>query len=457
MRAARVHHAARRRGGGVAAGGARAAAGDAGDRVSQMPYRPRRLRTGCRAFRQGLRETGYVEGDNVAIEYRWAEGQCDRLPALAADLVRRQVAVIAAAGGTAPAFAAKAATATIPIVFCRCDDPVKLGLVASLARPGGNVTGVNFFARELAAKRLELLRELVPGARLRARHAGQSEQCQRTLRDTLERATAARASWTAAPSPAMPSTSEEIDAAFATLVQRAAGRPVHRRSTHSSSAGVHSSHLAARHAVPAIYESRDYADAGGLMSYGTSMPDAYRQPASTAVAFSRATSPPTCRSAADQVRAGHQPQDRQGARPRRAANAARPRRRGDRVSNCHLVAARSLIDLAASRLALRAPALRAATALTRPNRSAQRLPCGRHAVPTGQTVGPHDVVTDHCVERGDHLAHHRHDRDLRQFAGGLEAIVESLERRIPIAWRSSPPCRAPGGRARDRPRCSAFP
>src|SRR6195256_6719256 len=103
------------------------------------------------------------------------------------------------------------------------------------------------------------------------------------------------------------------------------------------------------------------------------------------------------------------------------------------MSNCHLVAARSLIDLAASRLALRAPALRAATALTRPNRSAQWLPCGRHAGPTGQTVGPNDVVTDHCVERGDHLAHHRHDRDLWQFAGSLETIVERLERGIPIA------------------------
>src|ERR1700704_2857934 len=103
------------------------------------------------------------------------------------------------------------------------------------------------------------------------------------------------------------------------------------------------------------------------------------------------------------------------------------------MSNCHLVAARSLIDWAASRLALRAPALRAATALTQPNRSAQWLPCGRHAVPTGQTVGPNDVVTDHCVERGDHLAHHRHDRDLRQFASGLQTIVEGFERRIPIA------------------------
>ena len=117
-----------------------------------------------RAFRQGLKDTGYVEGENVAIEYRWAENQFDRLPALAAELVRRQVAVIAASGGTAAALAAKAATTTIPIVFVSRRRPGQAGLVASLARPGGNLTGINFFASELAAKRLELLRELVPGA-----------------------------------------------------------------------------------------------------------------------------------------------------------------------------------------------------------------------------------------------------------------------------------------------------
>src|SRR5262249_15175665 len=134
----------------------------------------------------------------------------------------------------------------------------------------------------------------------------------------------------------------------------------------------------------------------------------------------------------NEIRDGHQPQDCKGTRPRPATNPARPRRRGDRVSNCHLVAATSLIDLAASRLALRAPALRAATALRRPNRSAQRLPCGRYTVPPRMTIRTKNIATNHCVERGYHLTHHRHDRYLRLLSGGLEAVMERLEPRIPI-------------------------
>ena len=169
------------------------------------------------AFRQGLGETGYVEGQNVAIEYRWAEGQIDRLPELAADLVRRQVAVIATPGSQLAALAAKAATTTIPIVFGVAEDPVKLGLVASLARPGGNATGINFFTAELGAKRLELLRELVPGA---ARVAvlvnpADATRAESTLRDVEAAARAIGLQIQVLNA----STSREIDAAFATLVR----------------------------------------------------------------------------------------------------------------------------------------------------------------------------------------------------------------------------------------------
>ena len=170
-----------------------------------------------RAFRQGLKETGYVEGENVAIEYRWAENQLDRLPALAAELVRRRVAVIVTIGGPLSAFAAKAATTTIPIVFTVSDDPVRLGLVASLARPGGNLTGINFFTAELAAKRLELLRELVPAATRVAVlvNPANTANTETTLRDVEPAARAIGLQIQVLNA----NTSREIDAAFATLVR----------------------------------------------------------------------------------------------------------------------------------------------------------------------------------------------------------------------------------------------
>ena len=228
-----------------------------------------------RGFRQGLKDTGFVEGENVAVEYRWAENQSDRLSELAADLIRRRVAVIAAPGSPLAALAAKAATTMIPIVFAVNDDPVRLGLVASLARPGGNLTGINFFNNELTAKRLELLRELVPAATRMAVLLNPAEAAiaASNLRDVETAAHAMRLQIQVLNA----STSREIDAAFMSIARE---RPdalfvspfvffVNRR--------MQLTHLASRHAVPAAYPVRDYAEAGGLMSYGTNVTDAFRQ------------------------------------------------------------------------------------------------------------------------------------------------------------------------------------
>lgn len=237
------------------------------------PTSPDAIANRVRAFHRGLKENGYVEAENVEIIYRWAEGQDDRLPALATELVRRQVAVIAATN-TPSAPVAKSATSTIPIVFAVADDPVKLGLVASLARPGGNLTGINFFNSELATKRLQLLHSLVPAA---TRVAVLVNPARPTGETTVrEIAVAARAMGLQVHI-LNANTSRELDAAFATFER---GRPdalfvgndglfTRRR--------VQLVNLASRYGIPAIFHSREIAEVGGLMSYGTDIADAFRQ------------------------------------------------------------------------------------------------------------------------------------------------------------------------------------
>jgi putative tryptophan/tyrosine transport system substrate-binding protein len=228
-----------------------------------------------RGFRQGLKEAGYVEGENVAIEYRWAENKMDQLPGLAAELVRRRVAVVAAAGGPPAVLAAKAATTTIPIVFITGDDPVRLGFVTSLARPGGNLTGISFFNAELAAKRLELLREFVPAAVHVAVlvNPAIAAVTDATLRDVKLAAGAMGLQIQVLNA----RTSQEINAAFATLVRERPDALFVGPGAFFVSRRVQLAHLATRHAVPATYAEREYVEVGGLMSYGASLTDAYRQ------------------------------------------------------------------------------------------------------------------------------------------------------------------------------------
>jgi putative tryptophan/tyrosine transport system substrate-binding protein len=227
-----------------------------------------------RAFRQGVKDTGYVEGENMAIEYRWAEGHNDRLPELAAELVRRRVALIVTTGGPPSAFAAKAATTTIPIVFVVNEDPVRLGLVASLARPGGNLTGINIFSGELAAKRLELLRELVPAA---ARVAVLVNPTGPAAETTLSDVPAAARAMGLQIQVLNASTSREINAAFATFVRERPDALFVGPDPYFASRRVQLALLAAHHSIPATYSVRESAEAGGLMSYGTNIADAYRQ------------------------------------------------------------------------------------------------------------------------------------------------------------------------------------
>jgi putative ABC transport system substrate-binding protein len=226
------------------------------------------------AFRQSLSETGYVDGQNVAFEYRWAEGSYDRLPGLAAELVVREVDVIATLGGGPSAHAAKNATSTIPIVFASSGDPVGEGLVASLARPGGNLTGVSNLGGELVPKRLELLAELVPQVRVIALLVNPSNpNAERIIVDAQE---AARTKGLQLPI-LKAGKESEIDAAFASLAQLQAGAVVVASDAFLSSRRGRLVALASRHAVPAIYESREFATSGGLITYGTSLTAVYRQ------------------------------------------------------------------------------------------------------------------------------------------------------------------------------------
>jgi putative tryptophan/tyrosine transport system substrate-binding protein len=225
-------------------------------------------------FRAGLKETGFVDGQNVTIEFRWAEGHYDKLPGMAADLVRRKVAVLVATGGSPSVFAAKAATSTIPIVFTSGLDPVQRGIVASLNRPGGNMTGVNLFTNVLDGKRIGLLRALIPGVQLitvlfnpnRPDHTNEVKDVQDAARAIGQQIHTLLAS-----------NESGINAAFATAAQLRAGAMLVGSDPFMNSQRDKIIALAARHSMPTIYEQREFAVAGGLMSYGTNLSEGYRQ------------------------------------------------------------------------------------------------------------------------------------------------------------------------------------
>jgi ABC-type uncharacterized transport system substrate-binding protein len=227
-----------------------------------------------RGFRQGLKEAGYIEGENLAIEYRWANNEMGRLRALAVELVRRRVAVIATTGGASTALAAKAATTTIPIVFTAGDDPVRRGLVASLARPGGNLTGVSFLVVELLAKRLELLRELVPGAARAAVLVNPAETVNTEI--TLRDVEAAARGFGLQVQVLKADTSDEINAAFESMGRERPDVLFVAATAFFVARRIQLVQLAAFYRLPAAYPLRDFTEAGGLISYGSSITDAYR-------------------------------------------------------------------------------------------------------------------------------------------------------------------------------------
>src|SRR5262249_47113165 len=262
-------------------GGAAAAALPLAARAQPMPVigflnsqSPEAYTGWLRGFPQGLQDAGYVEGENLTIEYRWAHNERDRLPALASELVRRHVAVIVTSGGTLCALAAKAATTTIPIVFTVGDDPVRRGLVASLARPGGNLTGITFLAVDLSAKRLDLLRDLVPGMARVAVLVNPAEGAvpETTLRD--EEA-AARSFWLQV-QVWRADTPDEINAAFESMGRERPDALFIGATAFFVGRHIQLAQLAAFHRIPAAYPLRHFAEGGGLMSYGTSIADTYR-------------------------------------------------------------------------------------------------------------------------------------------------------------------------------------
>jgi ABC-type uncharacterized transport system substrate-binding protein len=244
--------------------------------IGFMDFRsPEGLFDRLRGFRQGLRDGGYVEGESVAVEYRWAENRLERLPDLAAELVRRDVAMIVASGGLPVASAARAASSTMPILFIVSEDPVRLGLVASLARPGGNLTGVNFVAAELVAKRLELLRELLPRLNRIAVLVSpvDTANMERTLQD-LQAASRAMGLQTKV---FEATTSADVDAAFTSIAGDGPNALFVANAPFFNSRRVQLVQLAARYALPATYSGREYAEVGGLMSYGSDIAESYRQ------------------------------------------------------------------------------------------------------------------------------------------------------------------------------------
>jgi putative ABC transport system substrate-binding protein len=280
-------------------------------------------------FRQSLAEAGYVEGRSVAIEYRFAEGQYDRLPAMAAELVRREVAMIIATGGTAPALAAKAATATIPIVFSVTDDPVALGLVVSFARPGGNATGVNFPLAELAAKELGLLHELVPAARRIGLLVNPNNSPSAAVTKDV---TAAASVLGIEIGVVEANNSRAIEAAFATLVRGRSEALLIGTDPFFFSRRVQLATLAARHVIPATFNSREFVEVGGLMSYGTSLTEVFRQLGAYAGGILKGAKPvdlPVVRSVTFELVINMSTARAPGLEV--PPTAARPRRRGDRV------------------------------------------------------------------------------------------------------------------------------